>query len=131
MEKRFLLALALSLTVLLGYQYVLQKFYGTTPLPSPTQRHELEAVLPPPPLPEKPRRTTLFTSQQMSFVIDEESASISGIKTKDVNGSDGTEVDLVEIPEYDKNIGYMWIESPKSNTISWVKVEDLPQKYRF
>ena len=125
MERRFLLAFVLSLAVLLGYQYLLQKIYGKPPVPQQNQSTPTPTLSPTPaPHPERPHHTTSFRSEQATFVIDEENASISEVTLPD-------KATFVKVGNYDKNIANIWFESPKVGPLLWSKVEENTQNISF
>ena len=139
MEKRLLLATALSLAILLGYRYVLFSVYG--PSPSSRASHisknvithldKLSSVQDPDKNREALNETPLFLeNSKMKLLLSSKEGAIRQIFLKEYGEISNT-VGLVKVEDTPNFIGYIGFKYPKIDPIKYEIVDQNSHKVIF
>jgi len=151
MEKRFLLAFSLSLLVLLGYPWVLTKFYGppasqvensTQPIENKRTTEDTSSI----PAPSEPivdlvgkeglqtehlENPLFYESEKIALTIDRERGSIWKVFIKEYLDEEGKSLKIVDVGGSSNSIGSMWFHSPIERPILYSKVEQRSHGFLF
>ncbi|MBI4436726.1 MAG: membrane protein insertase YidC [Candidatus Omnitrophica bacterium] len=134
MERRFLLAFALSFAILLGYPYLMARLYGPPPKQTP-----LSSISPQ----EKPLQevaeneaiavpTLFLETDKVKVGFHPAAGSIQQVILKQhLDEIKAEPLELVKVEDIEGLIGSIWIENPKLEPIFYEIVEHSAQKVKF